>query len=150
MSARCFLVATALAAAAWQPAFAGGPSDAVRFFYDDIGSETLPENRDLFIARAREQLDANERAEEGGEGACVDFVMAIDAQDYDEAEIARTLTLSEAFSRGDAVVSAEFMVFGEPHLVQWILMDEDGDDSWKVADIAAPNSGWRLSDMECE
>jgi hypothetical protein len=150
LSPRIFLVAVALASAACPPAFAGAPSDAVQFFYDNIGSERLPENRDLFTARAREQLDANGRTEDAGDGSCVDFVMAIDGQDFDEDEVARTLELSEAFSRGDAVVSAEFMNFGEPHLVQWMLMDEDGDGDWKVADISIPNNGWRLSDLECE
>ena len=67
-----YLPAAAIMLVLSGPAFAGPPSDAVRYFYRNIGSETEPDNRDRFTGLARAALDANERvANGGGEGGIV-------------------------------------------------------------------------------
>lgn len=134
--------------AAVSPVLAGSAADAVRFFYDHAGTEMEEANRDRFTGPARELLDANDRSwEENGE-VCLDFSFTVDGQDFDEDEIARTLALDEAVSGASAVVNARFSLFGEPRHVEWSLAREG--NAWKVADIASPETGWRLSEFTCE
>lgn len=144
---RILLLAAAITAAS-SPALAGAASDAVAFFYENIGAEAMPENRHLFTDAARAALDENDRVGEETGGICLDFVMTLDAQDFDDDEVARTLTLSEELDGDVAYVTADFSVFGEDRSVEWTLMDEDGE--WKVADVAIPGRGWRLSELECD
>lgn len=133
---------------ATSPALAGPAADAVRFFYDHAGTEMEEANRDRFTGPARELLDANDRSwEEYGE-VCIDFAFPIDGQDFDEDEIARTLTLDETVSGASAVVNARFSLFGEPRHIEWSLAREG--NAWKVADVASPETGWRLGEITCE
>lgn len=129
------------------PALAGPAADAVRFFYDHPGVELEAQNRDRFTGPARAFLDANDRSwEENGE-VCLDFSFAIDGQDFDEEEVAGTLVLGEAARGAGALVTASFSLFGEPRSVEWSLALDGG--AWKVEDVAAPGSGWRLSEFSC-
>lgn len=130
-------------------AFAGPASDAVRYFYDNLGEETLEENRDRYTGPARAYLDANDRVWAEREEVCLDFAFAIDAQDYDEEELARTLVLDETVNGRAALVVARFSLFGEPRNIEWNLADEGG--AWKVSDVAGVDGeGWRLSEFVCE
>jgi hypothetical protein len=132
-------------------AFAGPASDAVRFFYAPDANETDPANRDRFTDPALSKLAEYDASTNGGEElGCIDWVMAIDAQDVDEDELARTLTLEEKVTGDTASVIARFRLFADAQSareVVWSLRKVDG--AWKVADIASPVSDWRLSGLDC-
>ena len=85
-----------------------------------------------------------------GEVGCIDFVVTADGQDYDDAEIAKSLELKDRGedANGDTEIAARFDLFSEPHEVVWTMREEDG--VWKVADIASKTSRWRLSEMTCQ
>jgi len=130
-------------------ALAGPAADAVRYFYDNPGAELLEENRDRFTGAARAVLDANDRMWAESEDVCIDFGITVDAQDFDEDEIARTLALDERVAGDAAEVTARFSLFDEPRTIAWHLLQEGG--AWKVADIAGlDGEGWRMSEFDCE
>jgi hypothetical protein len=129
------------------PAFAGAPADAVRYFYENIGSETEPDNRDRFTGPARAALDANQEAANNGGAACIDFILALDSQDLDQNEIDSSLALNETENGPSANVTASFTLFRQPHEVEWSLQEVDG--VWKVADIASRTGNWRLGGLKC-
>lgn len=140
------------------PAWAQGPEDTVRWMYTSLvnpgpirtkGLEylTQPAQRDQFLSRrlmafyAANDTHGNDLAT-----ACVDFGFQIPGQDFDEAEIARTITVE---ATGDATrqsVTARFTTFGAPALVVYDFIVEDG--FWRLDDIAGP--GWRVSNITCE
>jgi hypothetical protein len=130
------------------PAFAGPASDAVQFFYSNIGAEYDAANRGRFVDPAKSVLDANEKSEE----PCLDFGLALDAQDYDDAEVAKTLKLAEDLNGDSAMVTASFSLFpGDPQNdreIVWELKQVGGQ--WKVSDIGQANGAWRLSEFTCQ
>ena len=133
-------------------AFAGPASDAVEYFYLPPTFEPDPGNRDRFTDPAKGIFEQNDKLNDGGEQiGCIDFVLAIDAQDLDEAEIARTLELTENVSGDTADVVAKFRLFpGQDESrreIHWSLRNIDG--KWLIADIASPANNWRLSDFDC-
>ena len=93
-------------------------------------------------------LDANDARWEEREEVCIDFSVLFDAQDYDEAELERTLTFAEEVNGDAADVLATFSLFGTPREILWSLDYDNG--SWKVTDISSPEAGWRLSELHCE
>jgi hypothetical protein len=143
------LIAMALSLMPATAAFAGPASDAVKFFYAPDANETDPANRGRFTDPAASKLAEYDRSAEGGELGCIDWVMAIDAQDVNEEELARTLKLEEKVSGDDATVTARFKLFPTPddaeRSVIWTLKKVGG--AWKVADIATAD--WALSKLEC-
>lgn len=134
-------------------AFAGPASDAVKFFYSPVGSETDPATRDRYADPAKTKLDQNDRLTETNEIGCIDFGLAVDAQDFDDAEIAKTLKFEEKVSGDDATVLAIFRLFpndpaGMPaRQIKWTLKKVGGD--WKVSDIESAETGWKLSEFDC-
>lgn len=132
--------------------FAGPASDAVRFFYAPPGFEADPVERERFMDPARAIFDANDRLSGGDEVGCIDFGLAIDGQDYDEGEIARTLVLREEVDEDTAEVTATFRQFpGEEQSrreILWYLAMLDGE--WKVYDIASLTGDWQLSAFDCQ
>lgn len=145
---RCCLAA--LFAFAAFPAFAGPASDAVRFFYVPVRWEADPQFRDRFVEPAKTLFDLNDKAPEGEIG-CVDFGPGIDAQDYDDATIKKTLKLDEQVDGDGATVTARFQLFpegeGAEREMRWTLRNVGG--AWKIADIESVSSGWRLSELNC-
>lgn len=134
------------------PAFAGPAADAVRFFYVPVQWEADPEYRDRFTGKAKELFDLNDKAPKGEIG-CIDFGPGIDAQDFDDATVEKTLELTEEVEGDTATVTASFYLFPDHSAegkreVQWSLVNEGG--AWKIADIASPLNGWRLSELECQ
>jgi len=132
---------------------AGPASDAVKFFYRPPNFEVDPAVRERFVDPARAVFEANEKLSNGGqEVGCIDFVLAIDAQDYDDGEIARTLTLSEEVFSGEAEVRATFRLFPDDissrREILWSLRNVDGE--WKVSDIESLSGDWRLSKFDCQ
>lgn len=133
------------------PAMAGPAGDAVRFFYVPVKWEADPEFRDRFTGPAKALFDLNDKAPEGEIG-CIDFGPGIDAQDYDDATIGKTLELSEDVKGQAATVTATFQLFPDQpedskREIQWLLVNESG--RWKIADIVSLSSGWKLSELEC-
>lgn len=130
------------------PVAAGEASDTVRAFYDDPAALSDPDRRALFTGPALDFLNAADAAWDRDETVCIDFGFAVDAQDYDDAEIARTLQLDEAVSGDTASVTAQFENFGQPTRIDWTLRKEAGN--WLVSDIASGANQWRVSGMSCE
>jgi hypothetical protein len=130
------------------PALAGPAADAVQFFYSNIGAEFEPANANRFVDPAKSVFEAALKSEE----PCIDFGVAIDAQDYDDAQIAKTLKLAEDVSGDQAMVTASFSLFeGDPQNdreIVWELKQVGGQ--WKVADIGQANGAWKLSEFTCE
>ena len=132
------------------PASAGEPSDLVKRFYDRqldlFDAETASAHTGGSLQAFLDELAIFSR--ENPDYPCVDFDPLINAQDYDEEELARTLKLEEEAGDEAAVVTASFGIFGETRSVIWNLNKSDG--SWKVTDIASGDGDWRFSDMICE
>lgn len=130
------------------PALAGQPSEVVKYFYSNIGAEYDPARRDQFVDPAKAVLDANEKSEE----PCLDFGLALDAQDYDDAILAKTLKLAEDLNGDTAVVTASFSLFeGDPQNdreIVWELKKVGAD--WKIFDVGQAEGSWRLSEMSCQ
>ena len=133
-------------------ALAGPASDAVRAFYAPVGFEADPAMRGHFVDPAKsifEQYDKSSANSE--EVGCIDFVLAIDAQDYDQGELDRTLKLVESVAGNEATVTATFSLFPNSpdaaRSIEWSLKKVGAE--WKVSDIASKASGWRLSTFEC-
>ncbi len=141
------MLAALLVVSATPAALAGAPADAVGWFYQHIGDELLPENRDRFTGPAKDLLDASDGAWKERQYICIDFSISVDGQDYDQAEIARTLKLDEKTSGDNAAVTASFKLFGEDRRIEWMMADEGG--AWKVADIVSLTGGWKLSEFTC-
>lgn len=128
------------------PALADEPVDAVRPFYENIGMEYDEASLELFVDPARSVIEADRRMAVAGD-LCLGFLLSVDAQDYDEAEIAQSLELSQDGDDERAEVTARFSNFGEAQAVVWQLVKQDG---WKIADIGAPDNGWWLSELGCD
>lgn len=143
-----YFVALSLFVAATAPAAAGEASDAVRVFYDDPAALSDPDKRALFTGPALDFLNAADAAWDRDETVCIDFGFAVDAQDYDDAEILRTLQLDETVSGNAASVIAQFDNFGQPTRIEWTLSKDA--DNWLVSDIASQANQWRVSNMVCE
>lgn len=142
------LVLVSLLALPSAPAFAGDPSDVVRYFYDHLGAETDLENRGRFTGPVLDFLNAADAAWIRDETNCIDFGFAIDAQDFDEAEIAKTLKLDERVDGDTAHVVAQFNNFGQSTKVEWTLSQSAA--GWQVSDIASDTNDWRVSAMSCK
>ncbi|MDW6024114.1 DUF3828 domain-containing protein [Mesorhizobium sp. BAC0120] len=147
-----FFIAAAMLVAMLSAAYAGGPADAVRPFYDKVGYETDPEFRAKFVDPAKSKLEENDKLSGNGEEVgCIDWALSIDAQDYDEQELAKTLKLSEKEDGDKATVTATFNLFenqdsaGE---VIWSLQKAGGE--WKISDIASKTGDWKLSSLDCQ
>lgn len=111
---------------------------------EDLSAMTGPA-KVLFEKSAKVSADS-------GEMGCIDFVVTVAAQDYDDAEIARTLKVADTATEanGDHEVVATFKNFDAPQTITWTMRPVGG--AWKVADIASsdPDAAWRLSEMSCE
>lgn len=126
------------------------PEDIVRGIYEGGGTRSsidrmrTPGARSRYFQPALVRLfDANDRDE------CIDFGLHINGQDFDEAEIARTLRLETRQEGERAAVDARFRSFGKPNLFRFEF--GRSGDRWKIADIAslAGNERWRLSATPC-
>ncbi len=142
--------ATVLIAFLATPAFAGEPSDLVRRFYSGelsiFDEATLEKYSGQSMQAYLAELAALQA--KNPDTPCIDFDPAIDAQDFDRAELDRTLKLDEIGDDTSAIVTASFAIFGEPRSVVWSLQHADG--AWLITDIASADGGWRFSDMTCE
>jgi hypothetical protein len=122
-------------------ATAGPTSDAVRFFYDEPTFEPDPSVRDHFVDPAKTRFEQNDALSSDGDAGCIDWVLAIDAQDYDDATLKKTLKLDETVNGDEATVTATFTLFpsgdDSSREIVWSLKEVDGD--WK-----------KLSELDCQ
>lgn len=135
------------------PALSATPSEAVAFFYSPPKFEPDVELRARFTGSAKALFDQNDKVlAEDQEVGCMDFSPGIDAQDYDDAEIARTMKMSEAIDGNTAKVTARFNLFpgSEEYQREMIWTLENVNESWLVSDIESVTSKWKLSDIKCE
>ena len=135
-------------------ALAGPASNAVKFFYvPEVKFEADAKYRERFTEPVTKLFDLNDQAQKNkpDEVPCIDFAPGLDAQDFDQKIVAKTLKLSEAVDGDSAEVTATFSLFPESddskREMVWSLKKIDG--KWKVADIASKSSGWTLSALEC-
>lgn len=144
------VLSTALPAAA----FAGPASDAVKFFYvPAVKFEADEQYRDRFTEPVTKLFELNDQAtkKHPDEVACIDFDPGLDAQDFDQKSVSKTLKLSEKRDGDNAEVTASFSLFSEgddsKREMVWSLKKIDG--KWKISDIASKTSDWKLSALEC-
>ncbi len=85
---------------------------------------------------------ANDREE------CIDFALTSDGQDYNEAEITRTIRMETRMDGDRASVDVRFTSLGKPNHYRYEFQRVGND--WKIADIASLGEGqWRLSQTRC-
>ena len=83
---------------------------------------------------------------------CVGFDPGLDAQDFDQEAVTKTLKLTESLNGDEGTVTATFDLFpnseeGAGREMVWSVKKIDG--KWKIADITSKTSDWTLSQLEC-
>ena len=151
---RLTVLVAALTTALPAVAFAGPASDAVKFFYvPEVKFEADAQYRDRFTEPVTKLFDLNDQATKKNpdQVACIDFDPGLDAQDFDQKTVSKTLKLSEKLDGDNAEVTASFSLFSEgddaKREMVWSLKKIDG--KWKISDIASKTSDWKLSALEC-
>lgn len=151
---KSLLVFAAVLAAVPAPAFAGPASDAVRYFYTpEVRYAADSDYRSRFTEPVTKLFELNDAAIEKNPDqiACIDFDPAIDAQDFDQAVIDKTLKLSEQVDGDNAEVTAIFQLFpGDEEAgreMLWSMKKIGG--KWQIADIASKTHNWTLSELSC-
>ncbi|UVK53466.1 YbjP/YqhG family protein [Mesorhizobium sp. AR02] len=151
---RLTVLLAALSTALPAVAFAGPASDAVKFFYvPAVKFEADAQYRDRFTEPVTKLFDLNDQATKKNpdQVACIDFDPGLDAQDFDQKTVSKTLKLSETVDGDNAEVTASFSLFSEgddsKREMVWSLKKIDG--KWKISDIASKTSNWKLSALEC-
>jgi hypothetical protein len=151
---RLTVLLAALATALPAVAFAGPASDAVKFFYvPEVKFEADAQYRDRFTEPVTKLFDLNDQATKKNpdQVACIDFDPGLDAQDFDQKTVTKTLKLAEKLDGDNAEVTASFSLFPEgddaKREMAWSLKKIDG--KWKISDIASKTSDWKLSALEC-
>ena len=137
------------------PAFAGPASNAVKFFYTpQVKFEADAKYRDRFTEPVTKLFELNDQAQAKNPDmvACIDFDPGLDAQDFDQKTLDRTLKLVEALNGDEGTVTATFSLFpdaaeGAQREMVWSVRKVDG--KWKIADIASKTNGWTLSQLQC-
>jgi hypothetical protein len=132
------------------PLTAQTPEDTVRWIYASLTQPgpnglhylSAADRRDQFFTR---RMVAFYAANDSQGGTCVDFGFAVPGNDYDAAEIQRSLALETSGGDSQKSISARFTSFGRPAQVVYDFTIEDG--FWKIDDIAGP--GWRVSQITC-
>lgn len=147
-------LAAALFLAAPSLALAGPAADAVKFFYaPQVRFEADAKYRDRFTEPVTKLFRLNDevQAKNPDQVPCIDFDPGLDAQDFDQKTVTKTLKLTEALEGDAGTVTARFSLFpdgdGSQREMVWSLRKIGG--KWKIADIASSTNGWTLSQLEC-
>lgn len=138
-------------------AFAGPASDAVKYFYTpEVRFEPDAKYRNRFTEPVTKLFELNDEAIRKNPDviACIDFDPGLDAQDFDQKTVSKTLKLVEALDGDTGTVTATFTLFpaeagveGATREMVWSMTKIDG--KWKIADIASKTNGWTLSQLQC-
>ncbi|TIU87975.1 MAG: hypothetical protein E5W06_03885, partial [Mesorhizobium sp.] len=113
---RPMMLAVAISIALPAAALAGPASNAVKFFYvPEVKFEADAKYRDRFTEPVTKLFEANDKArkEKPDEVSCIDFDPGLDAQDFDQKTVSKTLKLAEAVNGDTAEVTASFNLFPE-------------------------------------
>jgi hypothetical protein len=132
---------------------AQSPEDLVRWIYTSLpqpggslGYVTSEAERDRYLShRLAAFFAADDSYGDDMQSACLDFGPAIPGNDYNAAEIVRSLAVSTEVDGAQTRVKAAFTTFGEPVEIVYSFVVEDG--LWQLDDIAGP--GYRLSEIPC-
>lgn len=121
------------------------PQALLAAFYEPYLANEIPEDQSAFFSAELNALYAAdaENTPEGEMGA-LDFDPYIDGQDWDLGAFA----IGEVEDNGDwATAEVSFTNFGEPRLLTYDLVFEDG--GWLIDDVAGenPDFSYRLSDI---
>jgi hypothetical protein len=139
------------------PAAAQSPDETVRWIYSSLSDGAPVSQQGLWFLASPAQrssyftrrmvafYEANESYGDNLAEACVDFGFAIPGQDYDAAEIQRSLRIVALDYGAYRRVVADFSTFGQPARVIYDFALEDG--AWKIDDIAG--QGFRVSHIPC-
>jgi hypothetical protein len=151
---RLSLFLVALSISSPMAAFAGPASDAVKFFYTpEVKFEADAQYRSHFTEPVTKLFELNDAAirKNPDQLACIDFDPGLDAQDFDQASIDKTLKLSEKVNGDTAQVTATFQLLPEDddssREMLWSMKKIDG--KWRIADIASKSNNWTLSELGC-
>ncbi|WP_116130784.1 hypothetical protein [Tropicimonas sp. IMCC34043] len=107
---------------------------------------SAPAQRNQFFSRRMvDFFDANDSHGDDLAEACVDFAFDIPGNDFDEREIARTLSVTSGGDAAHQRVIARFTNFGTPASITYDFVPEDG--VWRIDDITGP--GWQVSRIPC-
>ncbi len=124
------------------------PEALLEAFYEPYFSGTFPENESQFRSRALQALyDRDAEITPEGEMGAISFDPYIDGQDFDITD----LEIGAPGIAGDsATVDVSFRNFGEPRMLTYELVLEDG--GWKIDDVVStsPDSPYRLSEIFAE
>lgn len=150
-------LAVLICIAAPSAALAGPASDAVKFFYTpQVRFEPEAKYRDRFTQPVTKLFELNDQAQQKNPDqiACIDFDPGLDAQDFDQKTVSKSLKLVEALDGDSGTVTATFTLFptvedgeGAAREMVWTVNKIDG--KWKIADIASKTNGWALSQLQC-
>ncbi|TIO42525.1 MAG: hypothetical protein E5Y00_33645, partial [Mesorhizobium sp.] len=91
---RPMMLAVAISIALPAAALAGPASNAVKFFYvPEVKFEADAKYRDRFTEPVTKLFEANDKArkEKPDEVSCIDFDPGLDAQDFDQKTVSKTL-----------------------------------------------------------
>ncbi|MDX8495250.1 hypothetical protein RFN29_27200 [Mesorhizobium sp. VK22B] len=130
------------------PVLPGSPTAVVKPFYEHLGLELDPAQRNNFIDPAKSVLDKSDALRASGQGECLDPNMALDNADYDKLAIDKSLRTIEAINGDEAKVVVAFVVEGHQHRLEWKLRKVDGN--WKISDLLSVTGEWALSQYQCE
>lgn len=152
------LLVVALCLSSSVPAFAGPASDAVKFFYTpEVKFEADAQYRSRFTEPVTKLFELNDAAvkKNPDQLACIDFDPGLDAQDFDQATIDKTLKLSEQIDGDTAEVTAAFTLLpddgsgGDDSAREMVWSMKKIDGQWKIADISSKTHNWKLSELGC-
>ncbi len=121
------------------------PEDLLEAFYEPYFTDEFFEDESQFRSRALQALyDRDAEITPDGEMGAISFDPYIDGQDYEitEFEIGTPQVDGDA-----AIVEVSFLNMGEPRLLTYELVLEDG--GWKIDDVisANPENQYRLSEI---
>ena len=139
-------------------AFAGPASDAVKFFYTpEVKFEADAQYRSRFTEPVTKLFERNDAAikKNPDQLACIDFDPGLDAQDFDQDAVNKSIKLSEAVNGDTAEVTATFTLLADDgsgdddsgREMVWSMKKIDGQ--WKIADISSKTHNWKLSELGC-
>jgi hypothetical protein len=139
-------------------AFAGPASDAVKFFYTpEVKFEADAQYRSRFTEPVTKLFELNDAASKKNPDqlACIDFDPGLDAQDFDQDAVNKSIKLSEAVNGDTAEVTATFTLLPDDgsgdddsgREMVWSMKKIDGQ--WKIADISSRTHNWKLSELGC-
>jgi hypothetical protein len=140
------------------PATAQSPDEIVRWIYTSIAGPGSAESKSLDLLMSPAQrgnyfsrrlvtfFDTNDTHGNDLSTACLDFGPHIPGQDFDAAEIGRTVNVSGQDIGGKRQVTAAFLTFGQPAQVTYEFIVEDG--FWRIDDIIGEYG--RLSAIPCQ